>query len=568
MRPALYACLFASVGLLVQLLIGESAFGADGPAHWRAASASGLLTASVVFALCALRFRLPGGAAFSLLLGALTAGVCYWRLAFDWPAAWNFFALGVSLLIAVPFYQSWQRSLPLDYAALHRHAWGNTVMLGLAALFTGISFGMAHLLAALLQLVGLDMLEKLLQEQLFTYGLAGAACGGALAVLREHHGIISATQGLIQSILSLLVVPMTLGFALFLGSLPFTGLSSLWEATHSTTPIVFFCAAGAVLLINAVLRESDVDRQAGRWLQNAARILALCVAPLSVIAIVSLNVRVQQYGWTPDRLWAALICALLSAYGLLYVAAAFSAKHWQNYIRRLNTGMAMTVAAIALFLATPLLDFGTLSARDQLARLSNGKTSLDDFDAAALAFDFGPAGRKALKTLNTSGRPALAEKVKQALESDDIWSAKRQQDNVQSATQIAQKLQLHPPGTPLDESLRAALERDAICDGTYCHLLLQNDNKTAVSVSEHCWGKENICSPELRKYERCFGEWQTVYSSSCQAMPFAFMDDPGIEHQQNRARQNAAALAGEIEIREVTRLQLFIGGEAIAGPFD
>ena len=47
----------------------------------------------------------------------------------------------------------------------------------------------------------------------------------------------------------------------------------------------------------------------------------------------------------------------------------------------------------------PLVDFGAISTRDQLARLERGRVGPDQFDWAALAFDFGPSGRAALTRL-------------------------------------------------------------------------------------------------------------------------------------------------------------------------
>src|SRR3546814_19443208 len=59
---------------------------------------------------------------------------------------------------------------------------------------------------------------------------------------------------------------------------------------------------------------------------------------------------------------------------------------------------------LAAFLALPVLDFGAISTRDQLARLESGAVKTEKFDWAALAFDFGPSGRKALAELARSPR--------------------------------------------------------------------------------------------------------------------------------------------------------------------
>ena len=65
-------------------------------------------------------------------------------------------------------------------------------------------------------------------------------------------------------------------------------------------------------------------------------------------------------------------------------------------------------------LATPILGFNAISARDQVARLKAGKVSVDKFDWAALAFDFGEPGKRALAELQRSANAAIAQRAAEA----------------------------------------------------------------------------------------------------------------------------------------------------------
>src|SRR3546814_14415637 len=76
---------------------------------------------------------------------------------------------------------------------------------------------------------------------------------------------------------------------------------------------------------------------------------------------------------------------------------------------------------LAAFLALPVLDFGAISTRDQLARLESGAVKTEKFDWAALAFDFGPSGRKALAELARSPRADRANLAKWALAAKNRW---------------------------------------------------------------------------------------------------------------------------------------------------
>ena len=82
---------------------------------------------------------------------------------------------------------------------------------------------------------------------------------------------------------------------------------------------------------------------------------------------------------------------------------------WRQNVRRANLSLAVAISGVALFLALPILDFGAISARNQVARLERGAVSAEDFDYSALRGDFGAAGRRALVRLERSANPQVAE---------------------------------------------------------------------------------------------------------------------------------------------------------------
>src|SRR3546814_4111155 len=80
------------------------------------------------------------------------------------------------------------------------------------------------------------------------------------------------------------------------------------------------------------------------------------------------------------------------------------------------------MAGVALFLATPILSFNALSAHDQVARLEAGRVTPDKFDWAALAFDFGESGKRAMQRLTQSKNAEVARLAKKAAATKDRWS--------------------------------------------------------------------------------------------------------------------------------------------------
>jgi hypothetical protein len=185
-----------------------------------------------------------------------------------------------------------------------------------------------------------------------------------------------------------------------------------WDATRSATPILLLCAAGAWVLANAILRDADDEMSGNRVLSWAAFALALAILPLTVFAAVSLGTRIGQHGLSPERLWGLIAIAVACLYGLAWLVAlvrGWKGSDWRERLRRANLHLAAAICVIAFVLALPILDFGAVSARNQVARLESGAVSPEDFDYSALRWDFGDAGRRALARLEKSDNAKVAE---------------------------------------------------------------------------------------------------------------------------------------------------------------
>lgn len=118
-----------------------------------------------------------------------------------------------------------------------------------------------------------------------------------------------------------------------------------------------------------------------------------------------------------------MIAAIIAvAYGFAGLWAVVKGRHdFDDLLRPLQQKLAIGLMLLAAFLALPIVDFGAISTRDQMARLKSGATSAEQFDWAAMAFDFGPSGRAALKELTGSPQKARANAAKAALEAKNRW---------------------------------------------------------------------------------------------------------------------------------------------------
>lgn len=418
LRPWVLAGLLGLAGFLVWLAMPQALNSSE---PWRAA-----LAALAFFAPLALAFTLDrsdwrGPLVFAALVGAVMAGIA-WRVAsadpyLDIGGFW--FAGGVvSCALALPLFQAgWHRLRgETPYPALHYHVWTDAISAGGALAFTGLAWLVILLLSELFHAIRIDLLRDLMGEDWFGWVFSGLAFGAALGVLRNQLKVIGTLQNVVLLVLALIAVPLAVALTIFLLAVATSGLDVLWSATNSATPLLLALAAGSFVLVNAVLRDRDEAASASRAMRYAALVLALGILPLAILAAISLGTRIHQHGLSPERIWGLVAIIVAVAFGIAYFVAAIRRRRsgW-DILRRANIHLAVGTSVLALLLALPILDFGAIATRNQIARLAAGKVAPDTFDYAALRWDFGEAGRRALARLASSPDEAIAAPAAEAL---------------------------------------------------------------------------------------------------------------------------------------------------------
>ncbi|HYW17557.1 MAG TPA: DUF4153 domain-containing protein, partial [Allosphingosinicella sp.] len=313
------------------------------------------------------------------------------------------------------------------------------------------------------------------------------------------------------------------------------------------------------------------DEARPRLVRWAAAALAAVVLPLAIVAAVSTGKRIAQHGFTPDRLWAAVFIVITVAGAAAYLFALVRGRAgWPDLLRTLNVRIAIGICLVALFLALPIVSFGSISTRDQVARLQSGRIAADKFDWAALRFDFGPSGRSALNRLVRNSNPKIRENAVAVLAAKNRWYARTETETYGSAPK---ELRLLPAGSPVPADLRDAVlglpGRPGACTGEgECFLLWKPGQTVAVAVMDRC------PPPGPTRYRSCEfsrtvlgqenGRW--IRPAERSLMPPGSPDWRQAAAAQQRQRQ--ALRRGEVEVREVTRRQLFIGGQPVDGVFE
>lgn len=352
------------------------------------------------------------------------------------------------ILIGVPFIGAGLRGKWRDYGTLFDLTWTIMVRYISAALFLGIFWALVLLSDSLLKIVGVTIIDDLLDIDAVPYILSGAVLGLAMGVVHELRDYIS--PFLVLRLLRLLVPPVLVVIMIFVIALPFRGLSGL---VGSFSPALTLMSAAflAILLVTvAVDRDAEEAISLG-WMQHAVRLLAVLVAVLGGLSVAAIFIRVTDHGWTPDRLLAMTFAFVILAYGLIYTYAVFHAHAWMDHIRQANIGMALVTVAVAVVWLTPLFRPEAISTNDHLRLYRNSGGALVVLPLYEMAHDWGVAGALGLESLEAD-YPQLAGDIAKARGASSLWRFRKETD-VQNAAPVRAGLRQRMPVFPRDAAL-------------------------------------------------------------------------------------------------------------------
>jgi hypothetical protein len=426
LRPWLLAGLLGLAGLLIHLVTGD-----NDNVPWQVAVAAFLFFGSIAAAFTLEDGRWKEPAIFAVVVGLVMAGLA-WRAA---PAEqylpdeqYGFAAGIVATALALPLFQAGflKTRLRTPYPVIYHYVWTDGISAAGTLAFTGISWLVLALMANLFALLKFDFLLNVMDEGWFGWTFSGLAAGAALGTIRNQLKILATMQTVVLLVASLLAVPLAVGLVLFLLATAISGPQVLWDATRSATPLLLACAAGSFVLANAIARQDDEAMTRNRVMRIAGWALAAVILPLAVFAAVSMGLRLNQYGLSPERLWGLVAIVVAVACGAIYWLALIRGRKagWAAKVRTSTFQFGLFVCGLAIVLALPIVSFSGISASNQVARLESGKVSPDEFDFAALRWDFGDAGKRALRRLQRSDNARVAELAQAALsQTERVYSS-------------------------------------------------------------------------------------------------------------------------------------------------
>lgn len=369
-------------------------------------------------------------------------------------AAYFVSTIALAWFVALPFVQSRLASgrPGFPYPLLFEFSWNNMITLHVAAVFTMLFWGLLGLWAALFTVIGIRFFAELFIKQEFIYLVTASVFGFGLSFGRSHGGLVANLRSTVLLVFRNLLPLASFIAILFLGALPFTGLEPLWDTGHATM-LMLNMQIYIILFLNAVYQDGSGEAPYSRAIRELVTAAVMLLPVSAALCVYAMGLRIQQYGWSVDRVFAALIVFVTGLYGAGYAAAAFKRQTpWMKGISFVNVRVAALVIALAVGVNTPVLDPRTITVRSQVHRLLRGGVEPDRFDYGYFRFQLGRAGIRALERLAALKNHPQAERINALAQ--EALARKARWDHAgplaQTSPQIADKLKLFPEGEKLD----------------------------------------------------------------------------------------------------------------------
>ncbi|AWV46461.1 hypothetical protein CD201_18665 [Hafnia alvei] len=444
-----------------------------------------------------------------------------------------YFSLAAIIFVTLPWLQVRieNPNSPVNYPDLHDAIWQNTITVVLTLLIAGLMWGILSLGAGLFKLIGIDFFYNLFFEhQIFTYLANSLVLAIGVLICRTNSKLIITVRKLLSLVVKGLLPLLSFFALIFIFSLPFTGINTLAKQWSSATTLLTTMSLLLALLVNAVHLSADNNKKkpyprAIRYIINGS-LLALPI--YAILSTYYLGLRIVQYGWTPERLWAAVVVGLSLCLSLAYATAVVRKNTiWLHSLGNINKKMMCLIAAILILCNSPIIDPYRISVNDQMQRYATGKISPDNLDLIMLRFDAGRRGNDALQALRHDAKfisdPARKLNLEKILIQTNRWGGYDDDDNKQKTAiftvdRARKNILLATGVTPPDSSWWASLsennyQAERMSD---CYLLANSCVLTTLDLNADVKPEPILCSfsapqaPFCQVYALSEGKWVVI----------------------------------------------------------
>ena len=268
--------------------------------------------------------------------------------------------LGGTLLLyfVLPFVQSWpdREHGRLRYPDLFRHSWDNFFVLLVAVLLTSAYWLLIVLWVMLFNMIGIRLFRDIFFNVTFAWLSLPVVFALGIHIGLTHDRIITALRRIVLSLCGWLMPLLALITLLFGASLPFTGLTPVWNTGYSTP--ILLCLIGAnIVLLNGIFQDGANPVRYPAPLLRLIETAMLLMPVFALLGAYSTWLRIDQHGLSPKRIYLVILLVIAGSYSFAYAFAVFRRnKPWMGTIRPANTAIALLVCLSIILVHSPLIN--------------------------------------------------------------------------------------------------------------------------------------------------------------------------------------------------------------------
>ena len=339
------------------------------------------------------------------------------------------------------------------YPHFYRQLWLNALTLLIVFVANGLFWLVLLLWSEMFKLVGIPFFSTLFFDtDWFGYVAFGLITALAVVLARTQSRLVTAVQKLLTFIATGLLPLVALLALMFILTLPFTGLEAISQRVSAAG--LMSTLTLLLLLLMAIVREPQKEALP---YPGALRYLIKCsliVAPIyMLIAGWSLWVRIQQYGWTPERLYGVLVVVVLLVWSFGYLASILRRGRNPLELQGLVIlGVSLLALGLLVLLSSPVIDAWRISVNSHMGLYHSGKIKPDQVSLYMLDHS-GKPGRAALEALQKD--VAFNQDSKRRRDLISLLQGRRDPVKELTATQLVSKVVIAPGSQKPDDAFWA-----------------------------------------------------------------------------------------------------------------
>lgn len=339
------------------------------------------------------------------------------------------------------------------YPHFYRQLWLNALTLLIVFVANGLFWLVLLLWSEMFKLVGIPFFSTLFFDtDWFGYVAFGLITALAVVLARTQSRLVTAVQKLLTFIATGLLPLVALLALMFILTLPFTGLEAISQRVSAAG--LMSTLTLLLLLLMAIVREPQKEALP---YPGALRYLIKCsliVAPIyMLIAGWSLWVRIQQYGWTPERLYGVLVVVVLLVWSFGYLASIL--RRGRNPLELQGPvilGVSLLALGLLVLLSSPVIDAWRISVNSHMGLYHSGKIKPDQVSLYMLDHS-GKPGRAALEALQKD--VAFNQDSKRRRDLNSLLQGRWDPVKELTATQLVSKVVMAPGSQKPDDAFWA-----------------------------------------------------------------------------------------------------------------